>query len=71
LLRQKTLGKKSIAQGTIEYLVIIAIVVISLVVVALLLGFLDSGSDVASGSGKIAGFLFWTFKIRELFIKKN
>jgi hypothetical protein len=49
------LAKKSIAQGTIEYLVIIAIViVISLVVVGLLVGFLDSGGDVGVQSGRIS-----------------
>jgi len=50
-----SVGKESIAQGTIEYLVTIAvIVVISLIVVGLVMSTTDSSSNVASASSKIS-----------------
>ena len=51
-------NKKIIAQGTIEYLVIIAIVVIiGLVVVSMMVGLLDQGSGVSEKSSKLSN---WT-----------
>ncbi len=52
----KKFSKKSIAQGTIEYLVILAIiVVISLVVVGISMGILENtGSQIPTKSSQIA-----------------
>jgi len=56
LLRQKILGKKSTAQGSVEYLVVIAIViVISLVVVGLMVTQMESGANVSNSSSEIKG----------------
>jgi hypothetical protein len=53
----KKFSKKSKAQGTLEYLIIISIiVVIALVVVGILTGFLGTGSDVSVSENK----LFWS-----------
>jgi len=55
---RKSLGKSSIAQGSIEYLVIVAIVVvIGLLVVGLSGNFFDSTSGISSGGGKMISVL--------------
>ncbi|MDD3083889.1 MAG: hypothetical protein PHP82_02600 [Candidatus ainarchaeum sp.] len=55
LLKQKTLGKKTIAQGTIEYLVVIGvIVIIGLVVVSLSTNFFDDAQSIFSTTKKIS-----------------